>query len=202
MAHPIRHSLVAAAAIIGVVGGTWIAAAQPAGPGRGAGPGMMGGGGPGTMGGGPGGGGPGMMGGGGPGMRGGAWTTGSYLDSLKARLGITDKQAPAWQDYAETVTGVSQQMQGLHQTMFEAMGTASWEERRDMMNQMFQARQQASDTVHEAAGKLLASLTPKQQGAAEQILPGLAYGPGMMGGGGMHGGRGMGGGMGPGRPAR
>jgi Spy/CpxP family protein refolding chaperone len=117
----------------------------------------------------------------GPGMMGGFGNTESYLASLKAELGINASQEAAWKDYADTVSGIQTQMQGLHQTMFDAMGTASWEERRDMMNRMFQARQQAFDTVHEAANKLMTVLTPAQQTKARRTLPGLAFGPGMMG---------------------
>jgi hypothetical protein len=131
--------------------------------------------------------GPGMMGAtggmmrGAPGMMGGSWNTVTYLDSLKGRLAIKASQETAWKDYADTVSGVGEQMQGLHQTMFEAMGTASWQERRDMMNGMFQARQQAFDTVHAAAVRLLPSLDAAQKATAQQVLPGLAFGPGMMG---------------------
>jgi hypothetical protein len=140
-----------------------VAVAQPP---VGRGPGMMG---------------AGMMGGGmGPGMMGGYWNTASYLDGLKTRLGITAGQEPAWKDYSDTVTGVGEQMQALHQTMFEAMGTASWQERRDLMNSMFQSRQQASDSVYQAATKLMAILDPVQKARAQQILPGLAYRHGMM----------------------
>lgn len=153
-------------AIAALLGSGVIAAAQPAG---GPGPGMMGRGGPG------------MMGRGGPGMMGGYWNTGTYLDNLKSQLAITPSEEPAWKDYADTVSGVGEQMQGLHQTMFESMGTASWQERRNLMNQMFQARQQAYDTVHDAATKLLPALDPAQKTKAQSILPGLAYGPGMMG---------------------
>ena len=64
-------------------------------------------------------------------------------------------------------------MQGLHQTMFESMGTASWQEHRNLMNQMFQARQQASDTVHAAATKLMSALDSAQQAKAQSILPGF-----------------------------
>jgi hypothetical protein len=147
-----------------LIGSSMVAAAQPAaGPGRG----MMGGGGPGMM-------------GGGPGMMGGYWNTGTYLDALKSQLGITAQQEPAWKEYADTVTSSSQQMQGLHQTMFESMGTASWQERRSMMDQMFKARQQSYGAVHDAATKLLSALDPGQKAKAQSILPGLAYGRGMM----------------------
>jgi hypothetical protein len=166
MACIIGRRLVLGTAVAALLGSVMIAAAQPAvGPGGG----MMGGAGPG------------MMGGGGPGMMGGYWNTGTYLDALKSQLGITTKEEPAWKDYADTVSGVGEQMQGLHQSMFESMGTASWQERRNLMNQMFQARQQAYETIHDAATKLLSALDPPQQKRAQSILPGLVYGPGMMG---------------------
>ncbi len=156
--------LTAAAVLMGcaLVGGSGLVLAQP----------MMGG----------------MMRGPGPGMMGrGGWgyaDPASYLAALKADLGVTPAQEPAWNEYAETVKGVAAQMQGTHQTMYEAMGSASWEERRDMMNRMFDARQQAFNTVHTAAEKLLASLDASQRSKAASRLPGLA-GPGrhmMMGG--------------------
>jgi LTXXQ motif family protein len=161
------HRLMTFGAMLAAIGGGAVVA-QPAAPG-------------GAFMHGPGGMGPGMMG------RGpGPWVNGtdaaSYLDRLKADLGITTAQEPAWKDYADTVQGVAGQMQGVHQTMYDAMGTASWQERRDMMNRMFQARQQSFDAVHEAAEKLLPALNPAQQAKAARALPGLAVrGPGMMG---------------------
>ena len=143
-----------------------IALAQPA---AGPGPGMMGGGGPG------------MMGRGAPGMMGGRWDIATYVDGLKTQLAITPDEEPAWKKYADTVSGVGMQMQALHQTMFESMGTASWEERRNMMNRMFEARQQAFDMVHEAATKLMSALSPSQKVKAQSILPGFIYGHGIMG---------------------
>lgn len=50
-----------------------------------------------------------------------------------------------------------------------------------MMDEMFESRQQAYDTVHQAATKLLPNLTADQQAKARKILPGLGSGPGMMG---------------------
>ncbi len=174
MTRTIGRRIVVGVTFLGLAGLAGLAAAQPMG-----GSGPMGRPGLGPMGGAGGGPGRGMMGGG---MMGGAWNTGSYLDSVKTELGITAEQEPAWKAYADTVSGVGEQMQGLHQTMFDAMGTASWQERRDMMNTMFQARQQAFDSVHEAAGKLETALTPAQKAKAQRILPGLGYGRGMMGG--------------------
>ena len=123
--------------------------------------------------------GPGMMGG----LEGGidgVWNTDTYLDALKAQLAITPEQEAAWKDYADTVAGVGAQLQGLHQLIFEAMGTASWLERRRLMNRMLLARQQAFDMVHESAIGLVAALDPVQKTKAQSILPGLVRGPGMM----------------------
>lgn len=171
--------------------------AQPTGPGmmgnQGAGPGVMGSGtspgGTGPGGGGPYGTGPGGMGPGGMGPGGGRGGMGpggmrggglghmtdpaGYLASLEQQLAITPAQKPAWDEYAQTVTGVSTQMQGVRETMWQAMPTASWEERQTMMNQMFQARQDSYATVHAAAQKLTESLTPAQRSKAAGLLPGL-----------------------------
>ncbi len=120
-----------------------------------------------------------------PGMMGHGWgfaDPAGYLDSLKAALGITAVQEPAWDEYAATVKGAAEQMQGAHRTMFDAMGTATWQERRDMMNRMFEVRQESFDKVHAAAEKLLPSLDAPQRTKAETRLPGLAGpGYGMMG---------------------
>ena len=153
-------------AVLVIALGGGIALAQPMGPRGGYGPG------PGRMG-------PGMMGGG-PGMMGSGYGFGdpaAYLDRLKAELAITAAQEAVWNAYADAVKSSAAQMQGLHQTMWEAMGTADWKERRDMMNGMFQARQASFDTVHEAATKLQAVLTPEQNKKANWALPGLR-GPG------------------------
>ena len=189
-----RRQLVLAGLVVALGGGAGLALAQPS---R-----MMGGAGPGAgMGAGRG---PGMMGGRGGrmmgarmGMAGGYRNAPAYLADLKAQLGITNEQAPAWQAYAETVSGTASQMQGLHQSMYQSMAGATWAERRERMNVMFQARQQAFETVHAAAEKLLPALSAQQRETAAYILPGLR-GPGPMGGG-M--GRGMMGGPGAPPPA-
>ena len=117
------------------------------------------------------------MGGMGPGLARGFTDPATHLDELKADLEITPAQEPAWKDYADTVEGVATQMQGAHQTM-DAMGTATWEERRDMMNRMCAT---ACEMVQAAAQKLLPSLTPTQRTRATTSLPGLRVGgPGMM----------------------
>ena len=173
----VGKATIVAVLVAGLGGG--LALAQPMGPrgGYGYGPGP----GPGRMG-------PGMMGGG-PGMMGSGYGFGdpaAYLDRLKTELAITTAQDTAWGAYADAVKAAAAQMQGLHQTMWEAMGTADWQERRDMMNGMFKARQTVFDSVHDAATKLQPALTAEQQRKAEWSLPGLV-GPGRGMRGPMHG---------------
>ena len=100
-----------------------------------------------------------------------------YLDRLKAGLGITAAQEPAWNDYADMVNGVAWQMRSVHQLMNHAMDTATWQERRDMMDRMAEARQRAFDIVQAAAKGLMTALDFTQRTKAEDRLPGLA-GPG------------------------
>ena len=142
---------------------TSAATAQPMGPGyRGGGPGPMGGPhGP-------------MMGGGPAGMGHRFSDPASYLEALKSELGITAAQEKAWKAYADAISGAAAQMRAIHQTMWESMYTATWEERRDMMNRAFQAREQAFKAVADAAKALMPALNERQQGQAEIILPGMA----------------------------
>jgi hypothetical protein len=113
------------------------------------------------------------------------------MDSLKAQLGITPAQEPAWKQYATTAIGMSAQMQGVGQNMRDSMQTATPQERRDTMAAMSGAREMAHNSVHEAALKLLPALTPEQRQKAASILPGLVA-PGPMGQGRGGGGPGMG----------
>jgi hypothetical protein len=145
--------------------------------------------------------------GGGPGGRGGGPGFGrgmndpvEYLAALKTELAITPAQDAAWNSYAEVVQTMANQMRAMHANVYEAMQTATWQERRDMMNAMFQSRTEAHRMVQEAAQKLLPNLNPAQRSQAALKLPGLmpqgrghGMGQGMMG-------RGMGPGAG-GAPA-
>jgi hypothetical protein len=143
--------------------GAGIALAQPMMGPRGGGPGME----------------PGMMGRAGP--QNGFTDPAAYLDGLKADMRITTTQEPSWNIYAEAVKAAAGQMQGMHQTMYDSMGTATWQERRDMMNRMFEVRQQSFDAVHAAAEKLLPELDATQKAQAGRNLPGLATPGHMMG---------------------
>src|SRR6201999_1574574 len=84
------------------------------------------------------------MGGSGGMMRGGGFADQSgYLESLKGQLGITANQEKPWAHYTGVVKGTAEQMKALHQSMFQTMGTQTWEQRRESMNQMFAERQEA-----------------------------------------------------------
>lgn len=149
------------------------------------------------------GGGPGMGPGGGPGFGRGLNDARSYLAGLKTELGITPAQEAAWAAYSDVVIRSADAMQEAHAGVFGAMQTATWQERRDMMNGMFAARDTVHAQVDDAAQALLPHLTTAQRSKAQASLPGLiARGPGGgqgMGGMGRGGGMGMGGGMGQGR---
>jgi hypothetical protein len=135
--------------------------------------------------------------GGGPGFGRGMTDPASYLAALKTELGITSGQDAAWGTYAEVVQTMAGQMKGMHANTYEAMQTATWQERQEMMNTMFQSRTEAHRMVHDAAEKLLPELTPAQRDQANAKLPGLMpQGAGMGRGRGQ--GMGMGQGMGPG----
>jgi len=87
------------------------------------------------------------------------------------------------------------QMRAMHANVYESMQTATWQERQEMMNAMFQSRDEAHRMVQEAAQTLKPHLTPEQQKLAATSLPGLMpFGPGR----GMGRGQGMGMGMGRG----
>jgi hypothetical protein len=111
--------------------------------------------------------------GGGPGFGRGINDPASYLASLKTELAISSSQEAAWTDYAETVQGVTSQMQAMRSGAYGAMNNATWQERRDMMNGMVASRGEAQRIVQEAARKLLTALTPAQQAKADRMLPGL-----------------------------
>lgn len=182
-----RRIMLSAGAVI-IAGLATAAVAQPAWGPNGYGPGMMGWGGgygPGMMGWGAG-----PNGGHGPGSWGGrsgangSWDSASYLRSLGSELGITKAEEPAWADYSKAFSSVADQMQSLREGMYAMMGDGSWEDHRNFMEQAWQMRRQAFATMQTATDKLIQALDPSQRQKAQDILPGLGYGPGFMMGGG------------------
>lgn len=105
----------------------------------------------------------------------GAWDRSNAagdLNGLKAVLGITPAQEPAWDDYAATVNGVATQMQMVLSIVHQSVETASAEERADLMGRLLEARRRAAHTMREATDDLLAALEPAQRSVAAARLPG------------------------------
>ncbi|MFL5288514.1 MAG: Spy/CpxP family protein refolding chaperone, partial [Rhodopila sp.] len=86
-------------------------------------------------------------GGGGPGFGRGMNDPASYLAALKAELHISPAQEPAWKDYADVVEIMGNQMRAMHANVYESIQTAIWQERQEMMNAMFQSRDEAHRMV-------------------------------------------------------
>ncbi|MFO1116654.1 MAG: Spy/CpxP family protein refolding chaperone [Beijerinckiaceae bacterium] len=176
-----RKSLMIGAAAVLLFGG--LALAQPFGSGYGPpfmhggrdggggwGPGMMGGYGPGMMG-------RGMMGGGW--MRGGpqfAMTDPAQLDGLKKEIGITTAQEPAWTKYSKTIQEAVANMKSL----WDSTTDKTPQDRNAFATQMREQARKNQDSVSAAAKELLGGLTDAQKPIAQDILPGLAFGPGPM----------------------
>jgi Spy/CpxP family protein refolding chaperone len=99
-----------------------------------------------------------------------------YLAGLKRQLSITPEQESAWNHYAEALQHVCAQMRGMREAMSQAMGTATWEERRNKINNTFRTQQQVLADMQHAAAQLLNALTPQQQADANNMLPGLGWG--------------------------
>jgi hypothetical protein len=57
------------------------------------------------------------------------------------------------------------------------MDTASWQERRDMMNRIFQEQPKIFDIVKQTAENLLPTLNALQRAEADQSLPGALRPP-------------------------
>ncbi|MEQ8816433.1 MAG: Spy/CpxP family protein refolding chaperone [Thalassobaculum sp.] len=157
--------------------------AAPA-PGMGAGIGMDRGGMMGMMGGAMG---PGMMQQmhGGPGgmpmmgmMRGGMGMPFEHVEGriafLKAEIGITEAQQPAWDALAAALRRNAEAMRSMHQRMAERMQPAAkpWPDRIEGMAGMLAARAEALKAVEMAARPLYDALTDEQRGKADALFAG------------------------------
>ncbi|MEJ2377398.1 MAG: Spy/CpxP family protein refolding chaperone [Pseudolabrys sp.] len=117
--------------------------------------------------------GPGMMGPGAPGF---AFADQAHIDKLKAELGITSAQEAAWTKYAKTVQDAAVTMKAAR----ESAKPANPQDRFSFASKMREQGQKQFEAVKSAANELLATLDDTQKTKAQQILPGLAFGPGMM----------------------
>jgi hypothetical protein len=129
--------------------------------------------------------GPGMMRGRmGAGMHGGPGFTQfdpARLDALKRELDITAAQEPAWTKYAKAVQDAATAMKATRESINpETIAKLTPADRFAFMSKVREQAQQQYETVRTAANELLAKLDATQKAKAQQVLPGLAFGPGAM----------------------
>jgi hypothetical protein len=140
----------------------------------------------------------GMMQHGGPGMGPGAMHGGpgstfadpTQIDNLKSELGITPAQEAAWTKYAtalqEAAAAMRTTREGVDPSTVSKLSPA---DRFAFVSNIREQAQRQFETVQTAANELLATLDDAQKAKAQEVLPGLAFGPGTMHGlrmGGLH----------------
>lgn len=124
---------------------------------------------------------PGMMGHGmmgqgmmGQGMMGQGMMSGPMLEGrlayIKAELAITDAQSVAWNTYASAVKARASTMQGMHDTMMQAMQSGTATARMDAHIKAMEAMTEALKALKPATEALYAVLTPEQKQKADQLL--------------------------------
>ena len=128
--------------------------------------------------------GPGMRGQMGPGTRGGPGFTQfdpAQIETLKKELTITAAQEPAWTKYAKSIQDAAATMKTTRESVDrDAVSKMNPQDRFAFVSKMREQGQKQFETVQTAAKELLATLDDTQKAKAQEILPGLAFGPGMM----------------------
>jgi hypothetical protein len=133
----------------------------------------------------------GMMGHGmGPGMMHSALGSGFVDDEdiaeLKAELGITPAQEPAWSKYAKVLQDATAAMKTTREVDPQAVSKMSPADRFAFVSKMREQAEKQLEAVKTAANELLVTLDDTQKVAAADILPGLiSFGPAAMRGAGM-----------------
>jgi hypothetical protein len=121
--------------------------------------------------------GPGMMHGG-PGL---AFADPTQVEELKSQLSITAAQEPAWTKYAKTIQDAAAMMKTTREGVDpDAVSEMTPADRFAFVTKMREQGQKQFETVKTAANELLATLDDAQKTKAQDILPGLAFGPGTM----------------------
>jgi hypothetical protein len=114
---------------------------------------------------------------GGPGK---AFADPARIETLKAELGITTAQEPAWTKYAKAVQAAAAGMNTTREAIDPAaVSKMSPSDRFAFVSKMREQGQKQFGSVKDAADELLATLDATQKAKANDILPGLA-GPGPM----------------------
>lgn len=122
--------------------------------------------------------GPGTMKGMGQGL-GKAFADPARMDALKVELAITPAQESAWSKYAKAVQDAAATMKTTRESIDPAtVSSMSPSDRFAFVTKMREQGQKQFTSVRTAADELLATLDATQRTKANDILPGLAFGPG------------------------
>jgi hypothetical protein len=92
------------------------------------------------------------------------------LAYLKGELDITDAQAAAWTGYADAVKARIDLMQGMRQSMFDAMQKGTAIERMDVRIANMEAMLEAMKELKPATEALYAALTDEQKALADELI--------------------------------
>jgi hypothetical protein len=110
------------------------------------------------------------------------------IDELKAELGITPAQEPAWSKYAKVVEDATAAMKTTREVDPQAVSKMSPADRFAFVSKRREQAEKQREAVKTAANELLATLDDTQKAVAADILPGLIpFGPTAMRGAGMGG---------------
>jgi hypothetical protein len=107
--------------------------------------------------------GPGMMMDVGPAMEG-------QLAYIKAEIGVTDAEQPAWDGYANAVKARTSTMRDIHQAMWKAMQTGSAIERLEARTQAMQSMVDSMKAIKPALETLYNGLSEDQKRKADLLL--------------------------------
>ena len=99
------------------------------------------------------------------------------LAYIKADLGITEAQMPAWNEYADTVRARHTKMEDMHAGMMKAKESGSALQRMDARIERLESMLDSLKALKPATDALYAVLTDEQKKKADQLLGG---GCGMM----------------------
>lgn len=127
----------------------------------------------------------GMMQRGGPGIMHGspghAFADPNQIENLKSELGITPAQEAAWTKYVEAIQEAAATMKAKREDVDpNTVSKLSPAERFAFVSKIREQAQRQFETVQTAANELLAMLDDAQKAKAQEVLPGLAFGPGTM----------------------
>jgi len=107
---------------------------------------------------------------------------GERLEGLKAELGITAKQEPAWQAFVKSVKQREESRQAWFAKRFEAQPAESLPERLAQRDEFFKQQQAERQASTAALKDLYAALSPEQKALADERFggfgPGAGYGRG------------------------